>query len=250
MGDDQRKAVVTGASRGIGRAVAIRLALDGFDVVAVGRDQTALEATVGAHDRIDSRFCDLTRPKEVTELFESINPVDVLVNNAGVAGSSPVARTSIEDWEHHMAVNATGAFLCTRAVVSGMLDRGWGRIITVASIAAHTGAKYIAAYTASKHAVLGLMRAVAAEVAGTGVTANTVSPAYVRSDMTDRTIANITARTGKSPEEALELIVQQSKLGRLVEPEEVAAAVSYLAGPDAGAVNGQSIIIDGGGIQQ
>ncbi len=246
----ERVAVVTGASRGIGRAVAQRLAWDGFAVVALGRDAEALARTASLHERISVDHCDVTDEERVAELLGAMPHVDVLVNNAGVAGSSPLARITLEDWNRHLAVNATGAFLCTRAVLAGMVERDWGRIITVASVTAHVGSRYIAAYTASKHAALGLMRSVAAEVAGTGVTANTVSPSYVRSDMTDRTIANIVATTGRTPEEAVQSIVSRSPLGRLVEPGEVAAAVSYLAGDDAGAVNGQSIILDGGGIQQ
>lgn len=245
----ERVAVVTGASRGIGRAVAGRLARDGFAVVALGRDSEALADTATLHERISVDQCDVTDEARVAELFAALPRVDVLVNNAGIAGSNPLARITLEEWSRHLAVNATGAFLCTRAVLPGMLHREWGRVITVASVTAHVGSKYIAAYTASKHAALGLMRSVAAEVAGTGVTANTVSPSYVRSDMTDRTVANIVATTGRTPEEAVRSIVSRSPLGRLVEPAEVAAAVSYLAGEDAAAVNGQSIVLDGGGIQ-
>ena len=123
--------------------------------------------------------------------FERIGPVDVLVNNAGVSSSAPLARTSLDDWSAAMDVNATGAFLCTRAVLPGMLERGSGRIVTVASTAGRAGARYTAAYTASKHAAVGLMRAVAAEVAGTGVTANAVCPAFVRTDMTRRSVERI-----------------------------------------------------------
>ena len=128
-----------------------------------------------------------------------------------------------------------------------MLDRNRGRIVTVASIASHVGARYVSGYVASKHAVLGLTRSVAAEVAGTGVTCNAVCPAYVRSDMTDQTIANIEARTGKDGESAL---AAMTPLGRLVEPEEVAFAVAFFAADAAGAINGQTLILDGGGVQQ
>jgi NAD(P)-dependent dehydrogenase (short-subunit alcohol dehydrogenase family) len=128
-----------------------------------------------------------------------------------------------------------------------MAERGHGRIVTVASVASHHGSRYTAAYTASKHAALGFMRAVAAEVAGTDVTANAVCPAYVRSDMTDRTIESIAERTGRDGEAAL---AAMAPLGRLIEPEEVAFAVAFLAAPEAGAINGQSLILDGGGVQQ
>jgi NAD(P)-dependent dehydrogenase (short-subunit alcohol dehydrogenase family) len=158
-----------------------------------------------------------------------------------------VERTTLAQWRRQIDVNATGAFLCTRAVLPGMTERGHGRIVTVASVAGHHGSPYTSAYTASKHAAIGVMRAVAAEVTGTGVTANAVCPAYVRSDMTDRTIATVESRTGRDGEAAL---AQMSPLGRLIEPEEVAFAVAFFAAPQAGAINGQTLILDGGGVQQ
>jgi NAD(P)-dependent dehydrogenase (short-subunit alcohol dehydrogenase family) len=175
--------------------------------------------------------------------------VDVLVNNAGIGSGAPLARTTLEDWRAHMDVNATGAFLCTRAVVGGMIARGDGRIVTVASVAGLAGSRYTSAYTASKHAAVGLMRATAAEVAGTGVTANAVCPGYVDTAMTDRTVENIVARTDRTEEEARAEITKLTPLGRLLDPEEVAAAVVYLASPEAAAINGQAIVLDGGGFQ-
>jgi NAD(P)-dependent dehydrogenase (short-subunit alcohol dehydrogenase family) len=219
--------VVTGGRRGIG--VAICEAFAGENVIA-----------------LSSADMDVTDEAAVARVLGGLD-VDVLVNNAGVSSSAPVARTSLEEWEHQLGVNATGAFLCTRAVLPGMKERDVGRIVTVASVTSHLGARYVSAYTASKHAVLGFMRAVAAEVAGSGVTANSVCPAYVRSDMTDATIANIEARTGQGGEAAL---AAMTPLGRLIEPSEVAFAVRFFAADEAGAVNGQSLIIDGGGVQQ
>ncbi|HET8952479.1 MAG TPA: SDR family NAD(P)-dependent oxidoreductase [Solirubrobacteraceae bacterium] len=225
-----RVVVVTGGTRGIGRAVVERFASD--RVIALG-----------------SADCDVTDEAAVAATFERIGLVDVLVNNAGIAGSAPLARATLEDWRSQMDVNATGAFLCTRAVLPGMLERGSGRIVTVASTAGRAGARYTAAYTASKHAAVGLMRAVAAEVAGTGVTANAVCPAFVRTDMTARSVARIVARTGRSEAEAEAALAEAAPLGRLLEPEEVAFAVAFLAAPEAGAINGQTLILDGGGIQ-
>jgi NAD(P)-dependent dehydrogenase (short-subunit alcohol dehydrogenase family) len=173
----------------------------------------------------------------------------VLVNNAGVASGASLARTTLDDWRTHFDVNATGAFLCTRAVVGGMIERGDGRIVTVASVAGLMGAPYTAAYASSKHAAVGLMRATAAEVAGTGVTANAVCPAYVDTDMTRRTVANIVEKTGRTPEDAQAALEAMTQLGRLLEPDEVAAAVVFLASPDAAAINGQALVLDGGGIQ-
>jgi NAD(P)-dependent dehydrogenase (short-subunit alcohol dehydrogenase family) len=237
--------VVTGGGKGIGRAVVARFAAAGDRVVAVGRDRPALEKTEAAATEV----CDVTDEAEVVGLFERLGRVDVLVNNAGVATSAPLARTTLEDWHAQVAVNATGAFLCTRAVVPGMVERADGRIVTVASTAGHAGTRYTAAYTASKHAAVGLMRAVAAEVAGTGVTANAVCPAYVRTDMTRRSVARIVAATGRDEEEAEAALAAASPLGRLLEPEEVAFAVAFLAAPEAGVINGQTLVLDGGGIQ-
>ncbi len=242
-------AVVTGAGRGIGRSIALRLAADGHRVLALGRDAAALSETASSGPDISSAVCDVTVADQVAAALGGI-PVDILVNNAGVAESNPLHRTTDQQWERHLAVNATGPFLCSRAVLAGMRERDWGRIITVASVAGLTGAPYISAYTASKHAAVGLMRSIAAEVTGTGITANAVCPGYVRGEMTDRTIANITEKTGLSPREAEQRLVASSPLGRLLEPEEVADAVAFLAGDGAAAINGQAIVLDGGGVQR
>ncbi len=247
---EQRIAVVTGASRGIGAAVTQLLAASGHRVFAVARDQQALDALAAdvAGD-VETLRCDVSDEGMVTATIGALTRVDVLVNNAGVATSNPVHRTSLSQWEEMLRVNATGAFLCTRAVLAGMRQRDWGRIITVASVAGHAGAPYIAAYAASKHAAIGLMRVVAAEVRGTGVTSNAVCPSYVRTPMTERTVAGIADRTGGNATEAERLLVDAMATGRLIEPAEVAAAVAYLASPLAAAVNGQSIVIDGGTLQ-
>src|SRR4029453_13833200 len=199
----------------------------GERVVAVGRDRSALEET----DATEAEVCDVTSEAEVEALFARLGRVDVLVNNAGVATSAPLARTTLEDWHAQLGVNATGAFLCTRAVVPGMIERAEGRVVTVASTAGRVGSRYTAAYTASKHAAVGLMRAVAAELAGTGVTANALCPAYVRTEMTRRSVARIVAATGRDEEDVEAALLESFPLGRLLEPEEGAVAVSVLAAP-------------------
>jgi NAD(P)-dependent dehydrogenase (short-subunit alcohol dehydrogenase family) len=238
-----RTAVVTGGGKGIGRAIVARLAAGGDRVIAVGRDGDALAATADATGAaID--VVDVTSEAAVDALFERIGALDVLVLNAGAGLSATLSRTSLADWEALHAVNATGAFLCTRAALPRLNEHG--RIVTVASLAGRVGSRYTAAYTASKHAAVGLTRATAAELAGTTKTANAVCPGFVRTEMTERTIANIEARTGRDGEAEL---TRLSPLGRLLEPEEVAFAVAFLAAPEAGAINGQTLILDGGGIQ-
>jgi NAD(P)-dependent dehydrogenase (short-subunit alcohol dehydrogenase family) len=239
-----RTVVVTGGGRGIGRATVERFAAAGERVVAVGRDPAAL----GALD-VETHACDVTDEAAVTDVFARIGVVDVLVNNAGMGESAPLAATTLESWSRHLAVNATGAFLCIRAVVPGMRERGGGAVVTVASTAGRAGVPYTTAYSASKHAAIGLTRAVAAEVAGTGVRVNAVCPTFVRTEMTARSIDNIVARTGRSAEQAEAALAAAAPLGRLLEPEEVAETIEFLASPAAAAINGQAVVIDGGGIQ-
>ena len=227
-----RVVVVTGGAKGIGKAIAERFAAAGHWVEAPGHDEL-----------------DVTDERYVGVFFETLGRVDVLVNNAGMASSGAVALTTLRDWRAHLDVNATGSFLCTRAVLGGMIERGDGRIVTVASVAGLVGARYTAAYTASKHAAVGLMRATAAEVGGTGVTANAVCPAYVDTDMTKRSVENIMDKTGRTSAEAQTALEKMTPLGRLLEPGEVAAAVAFLASPEAAAINGQTLVLDGGGLQ-
>lgn len=248
-----RTVVVTGGAKGIGRAATAAFAALGDQVVALGRDTEALAKlgdSLGVYaGNVTTARCDVTSEAEVEECFGGIGAVDVLVNNAGTAASAPLAKTSLADWEGQIAVNATAAFLCTRAVVPGMLERGHGSVLTVASTAGKVGARYTAAYTASKHAAVGLMRATAAEVAGTGVRANAVCPTFVDTEMTERSVANIVAATGRDAAESRKALERAAPLGRLVDPHEVAAALVWLASTEAAPINGQTIVIDGGGIQ-
>ncbi len=239
-----RTVVVTGGSRGIGRATVARFAAAGERVIALGRDREALDAL-----DVEARVCDVTDEAAVVDAFAEIGDVDVLVNNAGMGESAKLAATTLESWRRHLEVNATGPFLCMRAVVPGMRARGDGAIVTVASVQGRAGAAYTSAYAASKHAAVGLTRAVASELAGTGVRVNAVCPTFVRTEMTDRSVANIAERTGRSAEQAEAALAAASPLGRLLEPEEVADAIVYLASAAASAITGQAIVIDGGGIQ-
>jgi NAD(P)-dependent dehydrogenase (short-subunit alcohol dehydrogenase family) len=239
-----RRVVVTGGAKGIGHATVERFATLGDRVIALGRDEAALAALT-----VETHVCDVTDEAAVTRVFDEIGAVDVLVNNAGMGESAPLHQTTLTSWQRHLSVNATGAFLCMRAVVPGMRERGSGAIVTVASTAGRAGVPYTSAYSASKHAVIGLTRAVAAELAGTGVRVNAVCPTFVRTDMTERSIATIVDKTGRTTEQAEEALAKASPLGRLLEPEEVADAIVHLASPAAAAVSGQAWVIDGGGLQ-
>jgi NAD(P)-dependent dehydrogenase (short-subunit alcohol dehydrogenase family) len=252
-----RIALVTGGGRGIGRAVALSLAAAGADVAVTARSSTELEETAAAiralGRRADPIVCDVTDRSQVDAMVARVksalgDPL-ILVNNAGIAGSAKLADTSDEMWDRMLRVNATGAFYCTRAVLPMMLQAKWGRIVNVASIAAKAGGLYIAAYTASKHALLGLTRAVAAEVAARGITVNAVCPGYVDTEMTDASAANISKRTGRTEQDARKILEGFSPQGRLMTAPEVAALTTYLCSEVARGINGQSLIIDGGAVQ-
>jgi NAD(P)-dependent dehydrogenase (short-subunit alcohol dehydrogenase family) len=234
--------------------VARRLAENGAAVVVTARSTDQIES-VAKELRADGLQahavrCDVADEASVEAMaaaaIERLGTVDILVNNAGIATSNPVKRLQLDDWNQIMAINATGTFLCTRAFLPGMLDRSWGRIINVASVAGLRGGRYIAAYVASKHAQIGFTRALAAEVASAGITANAICPGYVDTPMTDFSVANIVDKTGVSPEEARARILSLSPQKRLIRPEEIAHVALMLCGDDGEGINGDAIVLDGG----
>lgn len=257
MSLENRAAVVTGGGRGIGAATAQALAEAGARVVVSARSSEQIEAVRDDLCRNGHEAwavtCDVTDPVQVESLASQtrdlVGPAQILVNNAGIASSAPLKNLTLEEWNRLLSVNATGPFLCTQAFVPGMLETGWGRVINVASIAGKTGAAYISAYCASKHAVVGFTRAVAAEVAAKGITVNAVCPGYVDTPMTEASVANISAKTGLSEEEARQHLHSTSPQNRLIEPEEVASLIVNLCQPAAKGITGQAIVVDGGMVQ-
>ena len=245
-----KRAVVTGGTRGIGAAVARALAESGASVLVCARHDGGAG---GLGPRVESTTCDVTDPASVERLVErareALGGVDILVNNAGAASSAPVSRLTLDEWNRLFAVNATGTFLCTKAFLPGMIERRWGRVINVASTAALTGSRYIAAYAAAKHAVMGFTRAVADEVAAHGVTVNAVCPGYVDTEMTRESVERIVAKTKLSHEDALRSLLQTTPQERLITPEEVAFAVRSLCDDEARGIHGQAIVVDGGGLR-
>ena len=246
-----RVALVTGGGRGIGRAIVLRLAKDGLRVAIGGRTEAPLRETEAA-----ARACgagalatalDVADPASIAvalaRITDALGPVDVLVNNAGIAESAPLARTNPELWERHLRVNVTGPYLLTRAVLPGMLERRWGRVINVASLAGLYGSPYVTAYTTSKHALVGFTRALATEVAGKGVTVNALCPGFTATDMVWRGARNIVEKTGKSFEDAVQALAGMNPGRRLIEPDEVAEAAARLL--DDAAINGECIVLDG-----
>ncbi len=245
-----RHAVVTGAGRGIGAAIADALLAEGARVTALGRDLDALKSRFEGQGNVRTDRCDVTDEVQIDAAFavaaETFGRVDILVNNAGMEHSAPFHRTTAEDYRRMFEVNVVGAALCCRRALDAMKGRDYGRIVNVASIAGLKGYAYTAAYTASKHALVGLTRALADELKATPVTVNAVCPGFTDTDMVARSVGNIVGKTGRTSEEALKELVRANPQGRLIAPEEVAAAVVWLCSPQAASVTGHAIPIDGG----
>lgn len=246
-------AVVTGGGRGIGAAVARALAAEGAAVVVAARSVDRIERVAGEIKKAGGQAwavpCDVTDAASVHNLAQAAGRragmVDILVNNAGAAHSAPLAKTTLEDWNRVLSVNATGTFLCTQAFLPAMVLRKQGSVVNVASVAGLAGARYIAAYAAAKHAVIGLTRSVAAELEGSGVTCNAVCPGFVDTEMTKESVARVVGKTGKSAADALAAMLASAGQQRLIRVDEVAKAVLALCDPKGERPNGTAVTIKG-----
>lgn len=249
-----KHALVTGAARGIGAACVQALLAQGARVTLAGRDAAALEHALAALSaeagRVQIQLLDVTDAEMVASAFataaSTFGAIDILVNNAGQAASAPLQKTDAALWQRMLDVNLSGVFHCTQAALPAMLESRWGRIVNVASTAGLTGYRYAAAYSAAKHGVVGLTRALALEVASQGLTVNAVCPGYTDTDIVRAAVDNIVAKTGRSAEQARAALAQSNPQGRLLDAAEVANAVAWLCLPASAAMNGQAIAIAGG----
>ena len=243
-----RHALVTGGATGIGLAITKSLRSAGARVTIASRNIERVNAVASELDGVTGVQLDVTDAADISAVFEQAGPVDILVNNAGIALAAPFEKTSLEQWSNIMAVNLTGVFLCTQAVLASMRERNEGRIINIASTAGLKGAPYISAYAASKHGLIGMTQSLALEIATTGITANCVCPGFTDTQMVDDAVTNITSKTGRSGDEALAKLVQYNPQKRLITPEEVADTVLWLCQDLSRSITGQSIVIGGGEI--
>jgi NAD(P)-dependent dehydrogenase (short-subunit alcohol dehydrogenase family) len=241
---DGLHALVTGGGSGIGAAIAGALAAEGARLTLVGRDGARLEAAAARHGAA-VLVCDVADADAVAAACARAGAVDLLVNNAGAAASAPLARTDLALWRRLHDVNAGGAFLLCRALAPGMVERGFGRIVNVASTAGLRGYPYVTAYCAAKHALVGFTRALALELATTAVTVNAVCPGYTETPLLERTVQGITAATGRDGAAARRALLRENPQGRFVQAAEVASAVAWLCEPAQAAVTGRELVVAG-----
>ena len=246
----QSSVLVTGGGSGLGRVLAADFAAAGAQVHICGRRHEPLDAMATANPLITGHILDVTDESATASLFAEIGPQQVVIANAGIAESAPFHRTERDMWDRIIGVNLTGCFLTLRAGLRALRDSGngaggGGRLIAISSIMGRAGYRYASAYSASKHGVNGMIAALAAEIEGSGITANALCPGYLKGEMTDRTIATIMEKTGKSRAEAVEVLAATSPAGRLIRPGEVSAAALKLCGPVSDGINGRAIEING-----
>ena len=242
-------ALVTGGGRGIGRAVAAALSQAGAVVTILGRNRGTLDDAVASGAAQFAAVADVSDQAAVRSAIaqaEARQPIDILIANAGAAESAPFGRSDAALFQRMMDVNFMGVVHTTQAVLPGMVERRRGRIVAVASTAGLKGYAYVSAYSAAKHAVIGLVRSLALETAKSGVTVNAVCPGFTETDLLEGSIDNIIKKTGRNRDQAIAELSKHNPQGRLVAPSEVADAVVWLCGDGAGAITGQSIAVAGG----
>ena len=246
-----KHAFITGGGHGIGGASAEVLAANGAKLTLTGRNMEKLDAMATSLPGAEACQLDVTDENAVKRVFTeaalSLGPVDILINNSGIAETAPFMRTSAEMMRRIMEVNLIGAHVCTQQVLPAMIEKGWGRVVNISSLAGLTGQPYIAAYCASKHAMVGLTRTLALEVAKKGITVNAVCPAYVETGMVERGVENIQKITGMSEDDARGELAKKNPQGRIIEASEVGATVAWLCLPGSESITGQSIAMAGGG---
>lgn len=249
----KQHAAITGGGRGIGAAIAHALAERGARITLMGRTASELAARseeLRAHAETQAIEVDVASADSVNAGFaraaERFGAVSILINNAGQAGSASFAKMDLALWQTMLQVNLTGTFLCTQAVLSGMLTAGYGRIVNVASTAGLVGYQYVSGYCAAKHGVIGLTRSLALELAKKNITVNAICPGYTDTEIVRAAVANISAKTGRSEDEARAELARSNPQGRLVRPGEVANAVLWLCLPGSEAITGQAIAVAGG----
>jgi 3-hydroxybutyrate dehydrogenase len=247
---DGRHALVTGGGRGIGRAVAAALTASGATVTVLGRNQQRLAEAASQGDAAGYVVADVTDARAVqagvADAAKARGPIDILVANAGGAESAPFAKADPEQFRRMFDLNVMGVVHATQAVLGGMTSRGFGRVVAIASTAGLKGYAYVSAYCAAKHAVVGLVRSLALETTASGVTVNAVCPGYADTELTQASLDRIVDKTGLSRDDALAAMIKINPLGRLVSPQEVAAAVLYLCSTEAAAVTGTTLAVAGG----